>query len=421
MKTKSILAMTLSLAIVSSFSACGDLKMADYDIPTYADDKQITIGAWSGSRHDLTDAELYNLQKAGINLLVGLRPEKTSEMEALDRCAEFGINVLLDQRPGHRPWSGEVPEYNDRENFLGYLMYDEPMPGDLLTLKKLKEKFDEKMKDKMFFINLFPSGGVGDYKEYIESYIYELQLPIVSYDNYSLFLDSETQEIYIRENYLYDFDVASQVAEEAGVPFWYTLLTAGHLNYTNPTKTELEWQMNLAMTYGAQGLVHYVYASHDPDYEDTIVDMSGNPTEQYYEIVEAQAGILAWDHIYMNFDWLATSNVEGEEEVTGLLDWTSSQVDLDTYGVIESMTSDVDVLVGHFEDADKNAGFMVTNLTTPVESITANVSVELDSKYKGALVIDKGVETVVSLKKGVLDLEIEAGAGVFVIPLKKAK
>jgi len=44
-----------------------------------------------------------------------------------------------------------------------------------------------------------------------------------------------------------------------------------------------------------------------------------------------------------------------------------------------------------------------------------------DSQYKGALVIDKGVETIVTLKKGVLDLEIEAGAGVFVIPLKAAK
>ena len=100
MKKKSILAMALSLAVVSSFSACGDFTTVNYDVPTYADDKQITIGAWSGSRHDLTDAELYNLKQAGFNLLVGLRPEKVTETEALDRCAEFGINVLLDQRPG---------------------------------------------------------------------------------------------------------------------------------------------------------------------------------------------------------------------------------------------------------------------------------------------------------------------------------
>lgn len=420
MKKNSIITVALSLAIVSSFSACGNSAIV-FDIPTYVDDKQITIGAWSGSRHDLTDAELYNLKEAGFDLLVGLRPEKTSEVEALDHCAEFGINVLLDQRPGVRPWSGEVPEYNDRENFWGYLMYDEPMPGDLLTLKGLKEKFDEKMSDKMFFINLFPSGGVGDYRDYVSSYVNELGLPAVSYDNYSLFLDNETQEIYVRENYLYDFDVASQVAEEAGVPFWYTLLTSGHLNYTNPTVEELEWQMTLAMTYGAQGLVHYVYASHDPDYEDTIVDMSGNPTEQYYEVAEAHSRIRAWDHIYMNFDWLGTSNVEGKDWVTGLLDWTSNQVDVDEYGVIKSVESDVDVLVGHFEDLDKNAGFLVTNLTNPVESVTTSTTVTLASKYKGALVIDRGEERVVTLKNGKLDLEIEPGSGVFVIPLKEAK
>lgn len=418
MKKKSIISMAILLATVSSFSACGDFMPVNYAIPTYADDKQITIGAWSGSRHDLTDAELYNLREAGFDLLVGLRPEKTSEMEALDRCAEFGINVLLDQRPGIRPWSGEVPEYMDRENFWGYLMYDEPMPGDLLTLKNLKEKFDEKMSDKMFFINLFPSGGVGDYRDYVSSYVNELGLPAVSYDNYSLLLDSETQEIYIRDNYLYDFDVASQVAEESGVPFWYTLLTAGHLNYTNPTVEELEWQMTLAMTYGAQGLVHYVYASHDSDYEDTIVDMNGNPTEQYYEAAEAHSRIRAWDHIYMSFDWLGTSNVEGEDMVTGLLDWTSNQLDLDTFGVINSVSSDVDVLVGHFEDADKNAGFMVTNLSTPIEGITANVTVELNAQYQGALVINRGEETIIPLKEGKFDIEIDAGAGIFVIPLK---
>lgn len=421
MKMKSIIAMVLSLAVISSFSACGDVTAENYEIPTYEDNKQITIGAWSGSRHDLTDAELYNLREAGFNLLVGLRPEKTTEMEALDRCAEFGINVLLDQRSNVRPWSGEVPEYNDRENFWGYLMYDEPMPGDLLTLKNLKEKFDEKMSDKMFFINLFPSGGVGDYREYVSSYVNELGLPAVSYDNYSLLLDNETQEVYIRENYLYDFDVASQVAEESGVPFWYTLLTAGHLHYTNPTVEELEWQMTLAMTYGAQGLVHYVYASHDPDYEDTIVDMSGNPTDQYYEVVEAHKRIRSWDHIYMSFDWLGTSNVEGEDIITGLLDWTGCQLDLDTFGVIESVSSDVDVLVGHFEDSDKNAGFMVTNLSNPVEGISANATVQLSSQYSGALVIDRGVETIVALNNGKLNLEIEAGAGVFVIPLKVAK
>ena len=44
-----------------------------------------------------------------------------------------------------------------------------------------------------------------------------------------------------------------------------------------------------------------------------------------------------------------------------------------------------------------------------------------DSQYKGALVIDKGEERIIPLKKGVLDFEIEAGAGVFVIPLKAAK
>ena len=74
-----------------------------------------------------------------------------------------------------------------------------------------------------------------------------------------------------------------------------------------------------------------------------------------------------------------------------------------------------------FKDGDGNAAFMVTNITNPVENKTTEVSVELNSDYKGALVIKDGEETLVTAKKGKLDLEIEAGSALFVIPLKEAK
>lgn len=417
MNKKSMITIALSAISAFSFVSCS-AEPVELAIPTYADDKKITIGIWNGSRHDLNDTDLYNLQNAGIDLLVGPNPSKYTEMDLIDRCAKFGINVLLDQR---NKWDGTAPEYMDRENFWGYLIWDEPYIGMEQSLAQLKEEYDKVMGDKMFFVNMLPSGAdqVG-FEDYLTTFAKNLDLPVVSYDNYSLMLDDITQEVYIRESYLYDFDVASKYAQDMDVPFWYTFLTCGHLNYADPTVTDLEWQMYLAMTYGAEGLVHYVYATHDPDYVYPIVNYeTGDVTEKYYRVQEADATIRSWDHIFMSFDWLGTSNVEGTNGKTGLLDWTVYQKDINAYGEMVSATSTEDVIVGHFKDGNDNAGFMVTNVTNPYDHKVADVSLQLAAEYQGALIIHEGVETVVSLKENnMLDIEIPTGSAKFVIPLK---
>ena len=415
MKKKFIAALALSLAFVSTLCSCGSAKL---QVPTYKDDKAITIGVWNGSRHDLSDMELYNLQQAGIDLLVGVGPKNITEEDLLTRCADFGINCLIDQRP----WNGQVPSYIDMENFWGYCVYDEPFMGHLTTLQNMQAEYEKVMQDKMFFVNLLPSGGDGSaaYYDYLTTFVDGVNLPVLSYDNYSIMLD-EFGDIYIRETYLFDFDVASHTAQENGVPLWYTLLTADHLSYADPTTTDLEWQMYLAMTYGAKALIHYIYATHDTDYEFPIVDMEGNPTPKYYKVQEADATIRSWDHIYMNFDWLGTSNVEGTNGKTGLLDLTVYNVDLTAFNTIVSAKATEDVIIGHFEDADKNAGFMVTNVTNPADLKNSEVTIKLNKKYKGALVIHDGVEKVVALKNGKLELDIPAGSAMFVIPLENQK
>lgn len=418
MNKKSITALALTAAIVSSIAMTGCESTVKFDLPTYVDDKEITLGIWNGSHHDLSDFELQNLQDAGINLLIGQYVRKTPLVDFIDRCAEFGLDIIPDQRP----WDGTVPEFIDRENFLGFCVYDEPFVGNFETLKRMREEYSQKMGDKMFFVNLLPSGGAEtDFESYLSMYVRDVGVPVCSYDNYSLILDADTGEVTIRENYLYDFSIASKVAEENNVPFWYTFLTAGHLKYTDPTVTELEWQMYLGMTYGATALVNYIYSSHDPDYVYPIVDMSGNPTEKYYRVKEANETIRSWDHIYMSFDWLGTSNVEGTNGATGLLDWTVYQQEINHYGTIASATATEDVVVGHFKDGENNAGFMVTNVTNPVENLSSEVSMKLSSEYKGAIVIHEGEERIVTLSNGKLDIEIPAGSAMFVIPLKAAK
>ena len=415
MKKKISVGLALLLGVIG-LSACDKQTTYEFDVPTYDEDAAITIGVWNGSHFDLSEEELSNLQKAGVNLLVGTYTKNMDLGLFIDQCAKYDLNIIADQRP----WNGMTPSYINKDNFWGFCVYDEPFMEDLATLTKMKQEYSQKMGDRMFYVNMNPSyANIGvTYEKYLEAYIDECGLEMLSFDNYSLMKDEETGDTYIREEYLYDFDVCSYYAREAGIPLWYTMLTSGHLWYINPTANDLVWQMNLAMTYGSTYLLHYIYSSHEPTYLYPMVDMEGKPTETYYKVSEANAAIRAWDHIYMNFEWLGTSTVEGTDEQTGLFDCVKYSVDIDETYALTNATSNYDVLVGHFEDEDGRKGYMVTNTTNPYDDQTAEVTLTMSSKYQGALVVQNGEEKVVTLQNGKLSLEVSSTGAAFVIPLK---
>lgn len=417
MKKKISLVLAVTILLTSVLSACSGGKNYQFDIPSYDEDTAINIGVWNGSHYDLSETELSNLQDAGVNLLVGTYTKNMPLETFIDLCANYELNVIADQRP----WNGMTPSFINKDNFWGFCVYDEPFMKDLSTLTQMKHEYMQKMGDRMFYVNLNPSYAPNlgvPYEKYLEAFIDECGLDMVSFDNYSLMADEETGEPYLREEYLYDFDVCSYYAREADLPFWYTLLTSGHLWYINPSSDDMKWQMNLAMTYGAKYLLHYIYSSHETTYLYPMVDMEGNPTETFDKVKEANAAIRAWDHIYMNYNWIGTSAVPGTEEQTGMFDYLKYNVDIDkTYALVDAV-SNYDVLVGHFEDADERRGYMVTNSTNPYDEQTAEVTLTFSGKYKGALVVQNGEETIVNLKNGKLSLELPATEAAFVIPLK---
>ena len=415
MKKKRGVSLTIALCMVCALSACGETNYK-FDKPSYDEDTEITIGVWNGSHYDLSETEMSNLQDAGVNLLVGTYTKNTPLEVFIDQCAKYNLNIIPDQRP----WNGLTPSYVNKDNFWGFCVYDEPFMNDLATLTKMKQQYEAKMGDRLFYVNLNPSyANIGtSFEKYLSAYIDDCGLDMVSFDNYSIMKDETTGEAYIRSEYLYDFDVCSYYAKEAGIPLWYTLLTSGHLWYVNPTTEDLIWQMNLALTYGSKYLLHYIYSSHEPTYLYPMVDMQGNPTETFYKVSDANAAIRAWDHIYMNYEWLGTSAVEGSKEQTGLFDCLKYSIDIDETYALKDATSNYDVLVGHFEDEDGRRGYMVTNSTNPYDDLTAKVSLNFSSAYKGALIVQNGEEKIVTLKNGKLSLELPATDAAFIIPLK---
>ncbi len=412
-------------------------------LPTSVD--TMTIGTWAGSYHHFTDERLAELKKAGITKLIGVNPayvgsENNNDVAVLlDRCAKYGISVVIDLRD----WDGStVPSYANHPYLIGFLMYDEPNTADFETLATLKTQFDAVMpSDKLFYVNLFPEcaadsslgeltwwdelvGTDLDYDEdYVTAFLNALDIEVLSWDNYSLLEGSG-----IRTDYFHNFEVMAS----KNLPLWYTMLSAGHgttsTNYATPTAAELRWQMAVAMTYGVQNIDHYVYYSHESDYTCMLQCVDGvySTTALYDDILAVDNEYLAWDNIFMAYNWVGVG-VHNTGSGNSMLTTLENSLTLSNYGIAATSASE-NLLIGVFEN-NGNKAYMVTNAgsagTTTVgdgKNFSMNdttVTMTLtDADYKCVAVIDNGEISYVAVNAdNTVTLNVQAYEGVFVIPV----
>lgn len=417
MKKSVSLILALVLSAMMLFSACD--KNVELAVPEFQDDLQIVIGAWSGSVTQWDQQQFSNLEAANINLLVA-----TSESyiqynnDFFDRAHAAGVSVM----PDSRQWNGQIPSYMEHPAFAGYCVWDEPASTAFEGLGEKKVLWDSVMGDKTFFINVFPgwagSALGGSFKSYISSYIETVKPELLCFDHYPL-MENSMGETIVRDTFFSDMDICSHYAKEAGIPFWYTLLASGHMNYVTPNAEEIRWQMAVGQAYGATGLLHYVYGTHDGDYTAPIDWDTQATTEVYDAMKQANLEVAAWDHIYMNFDWQGTAAIGGNNNAVPSTGFQLCQfhVDPTENTGITGIESSEDLLCGIFKDSSGAEGFMLTNATNPAAGKNATVKLTLDGKYKGVLMIDCGKQTTMVLEKNTATIDIESSEGVFVIPL----
>ena len=417
------------------FNAAADTEFGDVLLPSTND--TLTIGVWNGSYHHFTDERLAELKAAGITKIMGINPlyvgsENNNDVSVLlDRCARYGISVIMDLRD----WDGStVPSYASHSNLIGFLMYDEPSTKNFDDLADLKEKFDAVMPaGKLFYVNLFPECAADsslfgsiiniytDYDQYyVTKFLETVGAEVLSWDNYSL-LDGNG----IRTDYFHNFEVmASKTAEK-----WYTMLSSGHstttTSYATPTAEELRWQMAVAMTYGISNIDHYVYTSHEENYSCMLEYETWNVTDLYYDIKDVDNEYLAWDNIYMAYNWIGVGTYSANSN-NSMLTQLENSLNLANYGITATSASE-NLLIGVFEN-NGNKAYMVTNAGSAGSTTVgdgknfsmADTSVTLtlaDGDYKCAAVIDNGEITFVAVNNNQVTLNVEAYEGVFVIPV----
>ena len=431
------------------FSAAANTDFGEVLLPNSAD--TLTIGMWNGSYHVFEDKQLKELQAAGITKIVGIDTQwiGTTDVNAwLDRVYSYGIRIVFDLRG----WDGEtVPDYASHPGVLGFLMWDEPCTTDFDTLADLKAKFDAigAFNGKLFYVNLLAScvadsslfgesysSSQTDYDTYyVTEFLNKLDIQVLSWDNYSLISQADdTTAKGIRTDYFYNFEVMASKASD-NLPLWYIMLSAGHNSgaentiYNTPTAEELRWQMAVALTYGVQNIDHYVYVSHESDYSSMVEYDTWEPTALYYDIKTVDNEYLAWDNIFMAYDWVGVGKYSANSKDT-MLDQLENCLTLSNYG-IASVSASENLLVGVF-DYNGDKAYMVTNAGSTSTSwftgdvgdgrefnmADSTVTLTLDAAdYKCVAVIDNGQISYVAVENNTVTLNVEAYEGVFVIPV----
>lgn len=421
-------------------AACSEGNSGDYAVPVYEDDAVITIGAWVPYIGDGTQARYDEIAAAGFTVLFNIHdqlnwtnPEASNYvLNYLNGADAAGMKAVLYDEAMYGVDAGLNDQYAHlymgHPALIGSNLKDEPSKINFTNLAVKQSLYKERYPDKLGFINLFPDVGgttlgAPDFTDYLISYMETVQPELLSYDNYVLLEDGS-----VKDSFFSDMAKVRYIAKEYGVPAHNFFLAVGHkagpFRYRQPNEAEFRWQMACDLAYGYSGFTYYCYwEGRDINYEECIISKKGKKTDLYYYAQAVNLEMLAWDHVYLNFDWQGTALVKGSQSFANVLFMSVSEEDKVTAaGGVKSVVSTRDALFGMFTDGNNNKGFMVTNATNPFDNLDNTVTVEFESKYKGVMIYGKdvcqsGEPEILPLKKGKVTIELEPGEGKFLIPL----
>lgn len=437
----------LAFILLLPFAACAHEKgVWEYAVPEYADDATMMIGAWDpyfGLGDSFAKQEYFDdIAAAGFTLLVPLsnkmnfRTDPDNAEKIMNNADAAGLKVMVMDTylSDNGSWDDRrVPLYENHPAFYGSHIKDEPSSGDFNYLKDKREKYYQLFpSDKVFFVNLFPSHVTGlgypTYRQYVNGFMNTVKPKQLSYDLYPLLEGGA-----LRENYFSCLETVRNIAKDFDVPLHNFLLSVPHsiptALYRSPSEAELRWQIAVNCAYGVSSFTYYTYQSpmHGTGaevYGDALISKTGVKTPLYGYAQTVNNEMLAWDHVYLKYVWQAVAAVKGSHGIANPL-FASLPYALDPEKEkiegVSGITSDQDLLMGVFADADGNKGFMVTNATDPYVKKSATVTVKFQDGYKGAQMYEKGVPRIVDFDDGTVNFNLESGEGKFLIPLAKVK
>lgn len=238
---------------------------------------RFAIGLWVDPPR--TDSHYKALAEANFNLvLAGFQSGTAETLFAL--LKKHRLKGLL--------WpKGDDPKtWPTDPNLWGYALRDEPSATDFPALQAKAEALKAVHPNALAYVNLFPNYatpaqlGSPDYVTHVRQFIETVKPAVLSMDHYPIFKPDRDG----RDGYCENLAVLREQSLGAGIPFWNFFNTMPYGPHTDPTESQLRWQIYASLAYGAKGVLWFCYFTPQGDEfpkGGAIIAADGTKTRHY--------------------------------------------------------------------------------------------------------------------------------------------
>ena len=227
--------------------------------------------------------------------------------------------------------------------------------------------------------------GIENYYPYLSEYVSSCNPRVLSYDNYP-FTNGDNYAAHhgvftmAHTSYFKNLKAAATSAAQSNIPFWAYVqcgnnfsLDAETTTNHNPTMSQVFWNVNTALAYGAKGIQYFpliqpnYYGAVTKDENGNItsqdfgrnglIGANGEPTRWYNFAKQANQWIEKVDHILMSCSGT---------EVIACGDYAQRATNINSNAAVNGTTvsssnSDYGAIVGVFDYYGKKAYYVVNN------------------------------------------------------------
>ena len=371
------------------------------------------------------ETEIASWQDAGFTLVQSptfnpSSPKQVQEIRSILELAwKHGLKVLL-RDPRGESHQGEalqeindayrnklkaiLKDFNEYPAFLGLCIGDEPDEKIKGTLFAASRVFKEVAPDKVAFANYLPwwepsetedcvkTVGATSWPSFLDEIAEKAAPDFYSYDMYHQMKPGKVGW----NNYFENLTLWREASLRNGIPFWNTLLCAGHFLYRVPNIDELRWQFMTTVAAGAHGVLwfHYYQSDFDINYRQLPVNWLGERTQTYEDLRLIQRQFQkTYGDLFTRIVCLSHSFIGEKYGFTNVSLFTGN----DYVASITTNPKNHPLMVSEFVDALKRPYIMVVNNSTTDSTwmtITFKESVKKLISFRNAKEVDFAVSAV---------------------------
>ena len=365
--------------------------------------------------------------EAGITALVIDNQYGATEgaplVKALSLCDKYGIDayIMISREQACAQYPSNYPYVTDHPSLKGFYV-DEPITEEQMIDIAAMVKAAEPM-GLTVIVNKNPWTDEDSNRWFDTAFADCGDNLIVCATNYPLLADG------IRSDWLEVNGLTAESAAKAEAPHWQFVATTGYGNRRQVTEADIRWQYYAALAYGAKGIGDFAYCT--PSYGSEFSDPQHAPiwwtdvydtstyyrADTYYYLQAVNQEISKFDHVLLSFDWQGVmTNVKSYFSDSGKALRNAPDV-MNSHSRIKSLSSNKNLLIGCFKDANDYDGFLLVNFDeTQNNSAVNTVSITFNGAQT-ALAYVHGERQIVTLTNGVFTCDLKPGEAVFVIPV----